>query len=229
MRSALLKDTLLISSDISAILKKNENTDHHSIISDPSVKYFIEKTNKRIRFANLGGAILYDVVDGRVYGGNVINMDKISEILSEGKLIEGGYTGWFRSTVEIFVPVMLNGEPVGVLQVSYPKTSEKRVRSNLQYGILVEITIVSLLTFFFSRLMTAPLRKLKTATKMVTEGNLGYQVDIASNDEIGGLADDFNEMSKKLSDMTRSRKCRVTPVSFLMPFNEFPCPNSARA
>lgn len=205
VRSALLKDSFFISSDISSILQKDEKQDSNSIVENPSIKYFLEKTSKRIRFASLDGKILYDTVDSRVYGGIVINIDKISEVLSEGKLIEGGYTGWFRSTVEIFVPVMLNGEPVGILQISYPKTSEQRVRSNLKYGMLVEITIVSFLAFFFSRLMTSPLRKLKTATKMVTEGNLGYQVDINTNDEIGGLAYDFNEMSKKLSDMTKSR------------------------
>ncbi len=214
VRSALLKDSFLISSDISRIIQKDTKSDSHlAMLKNPSVKYFLEKTSKRIRFANLEGEILYDTVEGRMYGGNVINIDNISQVLSEGKLVEGGYTGWFRSTVEIFVPVKTRGEPIGILQVSYPKTSQKRVRSNLKYGIMVEVAIVSLLAFFFSRFITAPVTKLKTATKMVTEGNLGYQVNIRTNDEIGGLADDFNEMSMKLSDMTRQRMELTADIS----------------
>ncbi|RMF93889.1 MAG: sensor histidine kinase [Candidatus Schekmanbacteria bacterium] len=205
IRSAVIKDSLLTAQDLSRMIKKSGKKGHYEALDNPSIKYFLEKTNRKIRLSNIAGKVLYDSVKGRVYGGNVINYDKISEILSKGILIEGGYSGWFRSTVEVYVPIKVDNEVLGILQISYPKISEKRVRSNLKYGILVEVAVISLLALFFSRLITAPIKKLETATKMVTDGNLGYQVDIRTNDEIGGLAKDFNEMSKKLADMTRQR------------------------
>ena len=46
--------------------------------------------------------------------------------------------------------------------------------------------------------MHKPLRVLKAGTERLTHGDLGYQIEPNSNDEVGELAQSFNEMSQQL-------------------------------
>jgi two-component system NtrC family sensor kinase len=45
-----------------------------------------------------------------------------------------------------------------------------------------------------------PVHALKCATEHITEGDLGYQIDVQSSDEIGELAASFNHMSTRLKN-----------------------------
>jgi two-component system, NtrC family, sensor kinase len=58
---------------------------------------------------------------------------------------------------------------------------------------------ISLLTWLFVwRLVGQPLKHLKNGTKELADGNLGYQLEVDSSDEVGELADSFNRMSLQL-------------------------------
>ncbi len=58
---------------------------------------------------------------------------------------------------------------------------------------------VSLLTWLFVwRLVGEPLKELKDGTRQLAEGNLGYQLEVDSTDEVGELASSFNRMSLQL-------------------------------
>ncbi len=52
----------------------------------------------------------------------------------------------------------------------------------------------------FSIRIITPIKKLIDGTKNIAEGNLEYQVEIPSGDEIGQLAESFNQMSLSLKD-----------------------------
>ena len=65
------------------------------------------------------------------------------------------------------------------------------------------ILIGIILTIVTIRFVTQPLRKLMEATKIVAHGNLDYHVKIIRKDEIGVLANSFNQMT---SDLKKSRK-----------------------
>ncbi|MGA2992704.1 MAG: ATP-binding protein, partial [Candidatus Korobacteraceae bacterium] len=51
---------------------------------------------------------------------------------------------------------------------------------------------------FVWRMVRIPLRRLQSATQKLMAGELGYQTDVASNDEAGSLALSFNQMSLEL-------------------------------
>src|SRR6266581_8516313 len=61
---------------------------------------------------------------------------------------------------------------------------------------LLLITVLS--WFFVWEVMGRPLHSLKQGTEHLGNGNLGYQIEVASTDEIGEVAHSFNEMSKRL-------------------------------
>ena len=63
------------------------------------------------------------------------------------------------------------------------------------FGIILTIVLI--------RFVTQPLRKLMDATKIVAHGNLDYHVKIVRKDEIGVLAQSFNQMT---CDLKKSRE-----------------------
>lgn len=71
-------------------------------------------------------------------------------------------------------------------------------RRTLLFGIGV-IASALLASIYFSRRLSAPLRKLEETMEVVSRGELGVEVPVTSNNEIGRLAEAFNRMSRELS------------------------------
>ncbi len=94
---------------------------------------------------------------------------------------------------------------LGVLDVSLSlaKTDANLAESSramVAYTVLA-VVLISLATWVFVlRVVHEPIKALKTGTERLTHGDLGYQIEINSKDEIGELAHSFNEMSQQLSN-----------------------------
>ncbi len=59
--------------------------------------------------------------------------------------------------------------------------------------------IIALLSFLFVwKIVHNPLKKLKHGTERLRAGDLGYQIEVGSNDEIGEVSSSFNSMSYEL-------------------------------
>ena len=87
-------------------------------------------------------------------------------------------------------------------EVFAPAEKLKKKMYSLSIAVTVFAVLISILVF---HLISDPLRKLKTAVEALSKGELGEQVDIHSNDEIGHLAASFNQMSLDLQETTVSR------------------------
>jgi two-component system, NtrC family, sensor kinase len=71
-------------------------------------------------------------------------------------------------------------------------------RSMLAYTLIALLAISALSWIFVWRLVGQPLKHLKSGTKELADGNLGYQLEVTSTDEAGELATSFNRMSLQL-------------------------------
>jgi two-component system, NtrC family, sensor kinase len=60
------------------------------------------------------------------------------------------------------------------------------------------LLIVCLSWFFIWRVVGKPVKALERGTERLAAGELGYQIEVRSEDEIGDLARSFNEMSRQL-------------------------------
>ena len=61
------------------------------------------------------------------------------------------------------------------------------------------LLLIALLSWFFIwRVVGRPVQALKSGTERLAAGDLGYQIEVASRDEIGELAQSFNGMSRQL-------------------------------
>jgi two-component system NtrC family sensor kinase len=73
----------------------------------------------------------------------------------------------------------------------------------LLFGI-VAIAAVSLMIYLLvDRIVLRPVHEIVAATRKVAAGDLNYEIAVTKRDEIGILADSFNEMTKKLSEAQR--------------------------
>jgi two-component system, NtrC family, sensor kinase len=71
-------------------------------------------------------------------------------------------------------------------------------RAMLTYTGVALLLVVILSGVFIWFVVRNPLRALKAGTERVAKGELGFQIPVKSNDEIGDLATSFNEMSSRL-------------------------------
>ncbi len=91
-------------------------------------------------------------------------------------------------------------------------------------AVLIALILGGILALTLSR----PVRELTAATKVLARGELGHKVPVRSADEIGELAQAFNQMSSDLDQATRARKQMTadlahdlrTPLSILRGYTE---------
>ncbi len=101
-------------------------------------------------------------------------------------------------------PVMdSNQNVVGLIEVGITKQGfvKSMISSNVKYIVLVNsiigiIMIASLVICLYYLLL--PLKKLKNGVTELSEGNLGVQVVVKSNDEVAEISEVFNKMSRNL-------------------------------
>lgn len=110
-----------------------------------------------------------------------------------------------RSFAEYASVIQVIGEKVGYLRMHYDLSDmERETRLTLFFfgGLLLfTLVIVTLfLNLLLSRFVTRPASRLRDGIRKVREGRLGEQVSLVSRDEIGEIANDFNQMSVKLQE-----------------------------
>ncbi|MGH9522851.1 MAG: sensor histidine kinase, partial [Terriglobales bacterium] len=92
---------------------------------------------------------------------------------------------------------------LGVLDthLSLARADAARAASTRQmsiYTFLAVLIIAVVCAVFVMRVVGRPILALKRGTEELTQGDLGYQIHVDSNDELGELADSFNVMSLRL-------------------------------
>lgn len=89
----------------------------------------------------------------------------------------------------------------------------QRSRRSLWLAGLTAGVAAILLSFFLIRQLTGPLRKLDHASRLVAAGKFDERVDIHSADEIGRLANSFNEMAASLEASEQVKKRLIADIS----------------
>lgn len=84
----------------------------------------------------------------------------------------------------------------------------------LIYGIVGLSSV--LLSLFFSRNLTHPIRRLVAGTSQLSQGNFDMQIPIDSNDEIGVLAKRFNAMAGSLKILISNLQTETTKLNVVL-------------
>lgn len=129
---------------------------------------------------------------------------KIADFSEDYSFTEGTWKN--HPVVTYTKPILVIGEHLGYLKIHYDLTE---VLKETKFSIIIFVTllltilfsIAVLLNIFLSKFVTNPVSELMTAMKKLQTGNLGIQVDFAIDNEIGEMAQTFNQMSFKNADM----------------------------
>ena len=86
-------------------------------------------------------------------------------------------------------------------------------RLSLLNRLLLAIAIIGLLSFALASVLSRPIRQLRRAVQVISGGDLSARVTIQGHDEVSALAEDFNLMAQRLSEMLASQRQLVSDVS----------------
>lgn len=138
-----------------------------------------------------------------------------------------------NSGILIFVQAInVVGERIGFIRIDY-SLAEMEMQQRQFYlifaGLLGSIFIVMLvlLNLILSRVVIKPISSLRDAMLRMKSGDLGNQLEVWRNDEIGDLTAAFNRMSADLADSYRqienqNRNLRESEDKFRLTFNFSP-------
>ena len=112
--------------------------------------------------------------------------------------------------LNIFHPVILDGKQIGTLYLRLNLASFTRQLSHYAVLLLFSMVLILLLVFVVSSrlqgLITGPLSVLAATARKITEsGDYEIRVERTTDDEIGGVIDDFNSML----DVIKSRDAEL--------------------
>ncbi len=151
----------------------------------------------------VGTSFIEDYKEIYLYSDLGWEVDKKS-YLFERKKFEDKKSAQILRILEIEVPIFVRGSPrrwgsikIG-LSLEEMRAEILKTRLMLIFigcgGLLIGVFGAILLT----RRITGPLKKLVEATVKISKEDFSQKIDITSQDEIGNLAQSFNDMSRKL-------------------------------
>ena len=159
--------------------------------------------NTRITFIALDGTVLGDNDQNAADMENHATRPEVKAALAGNIGQDTRYSATLREyMMYAAVPVVSQGQVIGVARVALPLST---VESSVNSDVLTIITAVVIAAILFiliaaliTRMITQPVRQITKAAAGITAGDLGQEIEIRTNDEIGRLAHTFNEMSQKL-------------------------------
>jgi two-component system sensor histidine kinase BaeS len=89
---------------------------------------------------------------------------------------------------------------------------EKQFRATWIVGGMAAL-MAAVVAYGLARLFLAPVRRMASAAARLAAGDYATRVDVASTDEIGALADDFNQLASALEKNERMRRALMADVS----------------
>jgi two-component system sensor histidine kinase BaeS len=87
------------------------------------------------------------------------------------------------------------------------------VRNSLWLAALVAILTGVALGFFFSRLISGPMKQLTLAARKVATGDFSHRVSTKTDDEIGEVSVAFNTMAEQLETKEKSRRQLLADIA----------------
>ena len=220
-------DLIKEAKDIAEMIKKP------SIIADYNAqKTFLETIQLSMKKS---GSVLWIVA----YNGEITSVNGQSETSTEEErrlsvmemqeyldpVFEGNEVVWtnefqsrfMKPMLSIACPVIIDEQVVLAVfthtELSYLEPTSAPIYRQIGIASLIAIIVSMLLVFISSSKITQPLKEMSQMAKDIAKGNLKNRVEIRSNDEIGVLAESFNNMAEELSKQEELRTGFVANVS----------------
>jgi two-component system sensor histidine kinase BaeS len=78
---------------------------------------------------------------------------------------------------------------------------------------IASLLTTAIFSFLLARLLVKPIEQLRQATALLTDGHYGLQMTVKSQDELGNLISDFNQLSSRLKENEGARKQWIMDIA----------------
>jgi two-component system phosphate regulon sensor histidine kinase PhoR len=173
---------------------------------DVLAKRLGKEINSRVTIIAPDGKVLGDSVENPAAMENHGARPEVKDALATGT----GESTRFSTTLQeqemyVAVTVTSSGKVLGIARVALPVTSVDKSANHVTQTVIlatVIITVLALLAaWLIARTTTRPIRLLTRASREIAAGKLGQKITVSTKDELGQLAQAFNEMSSNLKSM----------------------------
>jgi two-component system phosphate regulon sensor histidine kinase PhoR len=185
---------------------------------DILAKQLGQEIDSRITIIAPDGTVLGDSFEDPATMENHATRPEVKDALTSGI----GEATRFSTTLQqpmmyVAVPVTVEGQLLGFARVALPLTTVENSVSHVTRIIILATIIVTVLAILAAwlivRTMTRPIRQLTKASKGIAAGQLGQKIAVSTRDEIGQLAQAFNEMSSNLKAMVETLSTEKTKLA----------------
>lgn len=150
-----------------------------------------------------------------IYVGNEEKLDLIRDLLPrfgdyytevDGGIYVGGVKSFLVKAQDFFFTDGGEGTVLVItdLNILVPQLKSLAVQSVIAFMIIIFVTAALLILWIYNSILK-PLNILRIATNKMKEGNLDIRVESYSEDEIGQLCEDFEEMRIRLKELIEDR------------------------
>lgn len=211
----LYSEAMLISNTYASELYNNE-------ISLETVKNQLDSIavymNSSIRIINPSGRVVLD-------SSMPLNVEDVVMIENFDPTVTGNsyyivdrfFDTFERQNLNVIVPITSNYKVKGYVTIHYAMTSIDNSANSLTGIFLLTFLVLFLLSMiiliFFTEIVYIPLRKITYATEQYASGNMHYEFQVESTDEIGYLAACLNYMANEIARSEDDQKKFVANVS----------------
>src|SRR5262245_28707130 len=142
--------------------------------------------------------------DGRAIGHT--DVEKVSEVVPAAPSDPG--------SLSVEEPILMGGVSLGRARIVFDRT---RLRADLEREVsaarwrvwrtsLPVIALGFLGTFLLTGYLIKPLDSVVSGSQAIGAGKLDHRIPVVRRDEIGGLAEEFNRMARRLSELDEMKR-----------------------
>jgi signal transduction histidine kinase len=188
-----------------------------------SIQLSMEKSNSVLWLVTPYGKIISEKGENDNDDSKRLSIKEMQDYLEpahEGKRViwENEFNSRFNKPVmTIAQPVISNNELFYVIfihtELSYFEPDITPLYRQIGTSSLIAVIVSIILVFLSSSHITQPIKEMSKMTKEIAKGNLDKRIKIDSQDEIGMLAQSFNDMAEELAKQEELRTGFVANVS----------------
>jgi len=180
------------------------------------VKGYSLDINARILLLDNSGTVLIDSYDAML-GENFIALTEVESALQGYDSNQVYKLPSGESVMYVGVPISDRNEVMGVVLASSSIDDLlQNVNLTLRRVALLSgigLFFTGMVAFLFAQVIASPIEKMIQLVRSFSRGDFGVSIKIEANDEIGQLAESFNDMASKINQVDEQRRKFVSNVS----------------
>lgn len=190
----------------------NDDTTRHQIIKETATI----KDIKSIEVIDLKNNLM-DHTDDKIWQRILFSkfdetVEKVSSSVKK-ETLEKGYSekDFIENGEKLFYilePIKISETILGYVKVNFTKKEIlariREVERNIIIFMVIAIGIAVIVSYVLSLVVIKPIKALSKGAVIIGSGNLDYQIKINSKDELGYLAEEFNNMTRRLKKAQES-------------------------